>query len=610
LKEKLLERLEACLVNAVSDIGVDVNKAIKFEHHSQLLSFLPGFGLRKAESFKQRVQRMSISIENRETLLLQKLTGKIVWNNISGFLKISSKTNENPLENTRIHPECYLMYDFAPKICADALGLESNPSKYSEIVLKLMKSVRTDLEKRVKKFPEWLDKWANGKPEYYIDGADQHMHIGNSKITIELYDCLQNLLLDEYVQELEVRGKGKRRIQFEQIKEELRYPWLDLRKPLESVSPNELFDIIFGESQYSLYVGMKIGCMVQEVHDQTFEGKDENIRRRQRAVVKTDNGIRGFIGIFDISDEGKQSETNLTDKLPVGQHVVATVVGIAKDKFFVDLSIKPSVMERDEAWWLENRSIEPRAKRYWEQMNRDPSNLFDAYFKEKEALEIIRKHEEQQHTSLLLNKTNSVQGEKKDAYLKSGSSSATTRVIYHPLFANVDFKGAEEKLKSEKKGAGAVIIRPSSRGSNFLALTWAFQENWFKHFNIEEYGKRPGDLGLGPRLVIREENNTFEFSDLDELYKFFVEPLNDLVSAMTKHKNFRAVPTDAVEKEMKDQIKSQPNRIPYFIRFEPGKPGVFVLTWMSLSNRQAQVKTLKISITPGVSTNSVINFIF
>ena len=28
------------------------------------------------------------------------------------------------------------------------------------------------------------------------------------------------------------------------------------------------------------------------------------------------------------------------------------------------------------------------------------------------------------------------------------------------------------------KGAGEVVIRPSSKGPDMLAITWAFQEHW------------------------------------------------------------------------------------------------------------------------------------
>ena len=49
---------------------------------------------------------------------------------MTGFLRIADSVADqqlDPLDNTRIHPECYVTYDFAPKICADALEVDANP---------------------------------------------------------------------------------------------------------------------------------------------------------------------------------------------------------------------------------------------------------------------------------------------------------------------------------------------------------------------------------------------------------------------------------------------------------------------------------------------------
>jgi transcription elongation factor SPT6 len=175
-------------------------------------------------------------------------------------------------------------------------------------------------------------------------------------------------------------------------------------------------------------------------------------------------------------------------------------------------------------------------------------------------------------------------------------------LVNHPLFSNLDCKGSEDKLRTEGKGAGEVIIRPSSKGANFLTITWAFQENWFKHISIEEKGKRLGDLGLGKQLVILEDDMIHElFSDLDEIYSRYIEPMNDYVSAMIKHKSFHSGSVEDVEITMKTQLKEKPNRIPYFIRFEPTLPGSFVLTWLSLNIKsESPVKKDLIAVRPNV----------
>lgn len=47
------------------------------------------------------------------------------------------------------------------------------------------------------------------------------------------------------------------------------------------------------------------------------------------------------------------------------------------------------------------------------------------------------------------------------------------RKIYHPLFKNLNSKEAEEFLHG--KGAGEIIIRPSSKDKDTLIIIWAFQ---------------------------------------------------------------------------------------------------------------------------------------
>jgi len=44
------------------------------------------------------------------------------------------------------------------------------------------------------------------------------------------------------------------------------------------------------------------------------------------------------------------------------------------------------------------------------------------------------------------------------------------RTIYHPLFANVSYKEAEDRLTREEKGAGEVLFRPSSKVRRALPI--------------------------------------------------------------------------------------------------------------------------------------------
>ena len=53
-------------------------------------------------------------------------------------------------------------------------------------------------------------------------------------------DKLSLLDLEGFAQSCEAMGKGKRYQQFRQIKEELRFPSYDIRKPLQEPTPGEI----------------------------------------------------------------------------------------------------------------------------------------------------------------------------------------------------------------------------------------------------------------------------------------------------------------------------------------------------------------------------------
>jgi transcription elongation factor SPT6 len=614
-KQALLNALEQRLVDAVCDVGVDVNKACAYDHLAPMLAFVGGLGLRKADALRQNIRKGAKTITMRNDLLVRKLLGTNVWTNAAGFLRICGDATQDPLDNTRIHPECYATYDFATKICADALEVAHSHSDYYGIVEKLMASSRKVLEKRMERHRRWLDLWEGGqRPIPGVTPYDETARTVDGRevpLDIELNDMLAQLELDDYATELEASGQGKRRLLLDQIKDELRFPYLDLRLPVATWTPQEMFFLLTNQTDRSVYVGMKVGGTVVEVSDDTMlDERTGDYRRRQRAVVQTEAGLRGFVSMFDAvdrpSDRPFSWETfNLTELLFVGKHIEAVVVGVKKDKLSLDLSIKPSQLDKTESWWMAQRFEEKQARDWWESLGKDPSRLFDRYFRESEALRVCREEEDaQQLSAAAVNQqlsTTTIGGMGRDGGKGAGGARSLMRVVHHPLFANLDFKAAEERMRLEGKGAGEILIRPSSKGPNYLTITWAFQDNWFKHISVEERGKRAGDLGVGPQLYVQEDDLREPYHDLDELFSRYIEPMNDLVSVVLKHRSFRRGTPAEVEALMYAERAENPTRIPYFFRFEPNKPGIFVLTWLSLNIKsEAPVRTLRIEVRPYV----------
>lgn len=161
--------------------------------------------------------------------------------------------------------------------------------KASEVVVRFMRSLRREWEKRLKKYPRWLDLWlgpglaaaAEGEPaggdsggwgaaelvrpvQGQVDFKETIRDVNGKlhELGFELDDPLARLQLADYAQELQAQGLGRRHLQICHIKDELRFPWLDLRDSLRSLDTAALFASLSGESDHSLFVGLKLGCSV------------------------------------------------------------------------------------------------------------------------------------------------------------------------------------------------------------------------------------------------------------------------------------------------------------------------------------------------------------
>jgi hypothetical protein len=214
----LLTALQRTLMDAVCDVGVDLNMAMAYDHLTPTLAFVCGLGLRKADSLRQEIRRKLSSVTSRKELLERKLVGKVVYLNSIGFLRVRDENNDEiqfePFDDTRIHPECYNSHNFADRICADSLEppCDLDPIK---VKLETMRISRKALQQKTED-QMWLSKW-----EVLVSNGG----VGERDME-ELNDGLELLELDDYIIDLERKGLGRRRLQCVQIKVHL--PLLDL----------------------------------------------------------------------------------------------------------------------------------------------------------------------------------------------------------------------------------------------------------------------------------------------------------------------------------------------------------------------------------------------
>jgi transcriptional accessory protein Tex/SPT6 len=595
----LMRSLENVLCNAVCDHGVDINEAVAHEHRSARLAFVAGLGLRKADDLKRLVSEKFGSVLSRHMLLNKKILKPKVYENCAGFLRVKDVSDGaedyNPLDDTRIHPSSYMVDPHAHQMIADALELETTvvPGEQYQRVEQIRGQIRQTLEKRLKS-TRWLDLWLDkGRP---ICGVTKYSEVvkGNASNNFvpydkekngELEDCLFVLELDQYAEELSQQARNsvppqdKRfKMMFRGIKEELRFPWLDLRKPLQAPSISELFTILTGETDNTLHVGLRLGCTVEKVEVIPDDGGG---RPRQKAFLRADNGLRCTISAYDVvEDRSMVDSLDLKAVFPVGFHSEFTVINVKKMYQSVDVTYKPSynglrdpktgllklkdpkalcvpeLAGLDEGFWIENASTDTYAKRWFEEVKGVKSTrLFSANFRLDLALESYRRDMKKKIKML--------------AAIESAKDNRKklSRPVVHPLWQNKNWADLEDFMRDTPDEAGkfrldqskdrvlpnlnfpgSCLMRPSSnRDKDFISVAWLCDPTQkIVQFNFTERGRRDGGglgdefsysqaIKMGPLLKAHYDDT---FSDLDEIHARFIEPMNHYVRDMVNFNHF------------------------------------------------------------------------
>ena len=162
--------------------------------------------------------------------------GVKVWNNCASFLYIDFENvdpDADPLDNTRVHPEDY---DIARKMAADALELDEEDIK-----------AETD---------------ENGT------GA-----IVRKLFREEAQDRVNDLILEEYAEQLEKNLNQRKRATLETIRAELQQPYEELRKQYVFLSTDDIFTMLTGETSDTLAEGMVVPISIKRVSDDHIDGK-------------------------------------------------------------------------------------------------------------------------------------------------------------------------------------------------------------------------------------------------------------------------------------------------------------------------------------------------
>ena len=259
--KELLQAFERTLVDQVCRSGVDVNRALQYDHHFGKLQFVAGLGPRKAQAFRRAARsgagaaareggghgmvtsrRAMAALFDTKNHKEERGSETVCFQNAAGFLRVRAtgpcKTPPRTRWTTRgstrsaisTRPRGSPMISrkkFVAMLWIEIL-IEMIPEGYQDVVIAALDDSRTRMEKDLRKQQqnEFDDKAFWSPPPFGapLSGADE----GADEA---LDDKISELDLDAYAQLLEGEGKGKRRLMLEDIKRELRTPYRDLRQP-------------------------------------------------------------------------------------------------------------------------------------------------------------------------------------------------------------------------------------------------------------------------------------------------------------------------------------------------------------------------------------------
>ncbi|CAG8505344.1 9574_t:CDS:10, partial [Racocetra fulgida] len=289
---------------------------------------------------------------------------------------------------------------------------------------------------------------------------------------------LNDLILEDYAKSLSKYYESPTKLILHNIKNEMMKPYADPRVPFEIPTPEKIFEMITGETDETLYEGLIVCVNIYKIDDKALK-------------CQLDSGLDGTITIGYVADHRIESQ-ELRSRFHVDQQILAKVLSIDKMKFSVTLSCRPRDVNGKQTFQSQ-RSV-------------DSDYDYDA--------------EAREQTSKQTKPRNVI------------TPKLHTRMIPHPMFKPFTYAEAQDYLSD--KQPGSLVIRPSSKGYDYISITWKLYDNIYQHIDVVEKDK--SGVVIGRRLEV--ENGKYVYSDLDELIVDYVEAKAQKVEALVITENY------------------------------------------------------------------------
>lgn len=262
-----------------------------------------------------------------------------------------------------------------------------------------------------------------------LDEEDIHDEHPSYVVSLIMHDeendkKLEELNLDEFAVNMFESNQDKKRHTLNVIRAELLKPFHEVRKNFPLPSSWDVLTMLSSETPRTLRVGNIVTARI--------------VRSTQNfVVVKLQTEVEGMINAQYLTDQPADPRDVVKNIRSIMGVIIDVKMNLANDNFAVELSARPADVASGDAQFRRQKHDD-----YW-----------DLTREERDSEIQVRK--------------------------KRAEVDRTRRVIKHPNFHNFNAAQAESYL--DKQQRGDVVIRPSSKGQEHLAVTWKVDDKLFQH---------------------------------------------------------------------------------------------------------------------------------
>ena len=311
------------------------------------------------------------------------------------------------------------------------------------------------------------------------DVADQH----KSAVVLQLLmdedreKKLADLNLDEFSYNLQKSGEGNRRHTLGEIVAELSSYRADRRPAFYVPTDWEVIKMLTGETERTIGPGLKVTATVRRA-------------LANRVFCQLECGMDALLE-REYVDDNYEAVTSCEDRFSPKESIRAMVIKDEPSRFQVRISTRRSDMDQAVPF-VQPFVVDP----FWDARRQ--------YQAERDAAE-----------------------------KKKTRTSKVKRVITHPNWHIMNAGQAERFLANGQRGD--VVVRPSSKGPNHLAITWKVADGVFQHIDVEEQQK-PNEYTIGQVLRVSEAAS---YRELDELIIMHIREIAKKFDEIERHEKFK-----------------------------------------------------------------------